>query len=215
MRVLARGRRLQPLDCICIGGFLLSIVYPLVLIPFEPALLGTHPVIVESLLGSVESLVTAGAFARVGRAALWLVILAPVFAGDALDPFSWWLGRRYGKRILTWFRGGERYRAAAERAETYFRRWGVWAILLAYYLPLPNAVIYVIAGESGMSLPLFIVLDLIGATLGLLPFILLGFAIGQGAVNLAQLVTHYAGISTIVLIVLVVAYQLFKARRRQ
>ena len=203
----------QPLDILCIGGFLVSLAYPLALTPLEPWLLGTHPVLVATFLGTVESLVTAGAFARVGRAALWVVLLAPVVCGDLLDPFSWWVGQRYGKHILEMAKGADRYRAAAERADRFFRRWGGWALVLAYYLPIPNALVYIAAGESGMSLQAFIALDLAGTALGLMPLVMLGFIIGQGAVDLAGLITHYAGISAIVLVVVIVGWNMWRGRR--
>ena len=65
-----------------------------------------------------------------------------------------------------------------------------------------------------MSLPVFMLLDWIGTALGIVPIVMLGYALGQSAVNVAQLITHYAGISTVVLVVLVVSYQLARARRR-
>ncbi|HLY64650.1 MAG TPA: hypothetical protein VKU60_03865 [Chloroflexota bacterium] len=64
-----------------------------------------------------------------------------------------------------------------------------------------------------MPLGLFIVLDLVGTALGIIPFILLGYAIGQGAVNVAELITRYSGISTVVLIVLIVGWNMVSARR--
>jgi membrane-associated protein len=213
VRMARPGTRVRPLDALCIGGFVLSIVYPMVLTPLEPSLLAAHPILVEAVIGTTESLVTAGAFARVGRAALWLAIIAPLIFGDVLDPFSWWTGRRYGARLLEWGKSTERYRQAVERAERFFRRWGWWAMVLAYYIPIPNLLIYLAAGESGMSLWLFISLDLIGTALGIVPFILLGYAIGQSAVDVAELITRYSGISTVVLIALIVAWNVFRARR--
>ncbi|HLY64068.1 MAG TPA: DedA family protein [Chloroflexota bacterium] len=213
MRRLTSGRRIRPADVVCVGGFVVSIVYPLALTPLEPWLLANHPVLVEALLGTIESLVTAGAFARIGRVALWAAVVVPLFAGDALDPFSWWVGRRYGKRLLTWAEADRRYGPLMARTDAFLRRWGRWALVLAYYQPLPNAVIYMAAGETGMSLPLFVLLDLIGTALFIVPVVLLGYALGQSAVNLAQLITRYAGISTAVLVVLVVGYNVWRSRR--
>ena len=182
------------------------------LLPLEPSLLGTHPLRVEAVLGSVESLVTAGAFARVGELPLWLVIVAPLIGNDILDPFSWWTGRRFGDRLLTLGMRVERFRPAVIRAEGLIRRWGPWAVVLAYYLPVPNAIVYLAAGQSGMSLPSFIVLDLAGTALGIVPIILLGYVIGQSAVDLARLVTQYAAISTVVLVALIVLRYAWRAR---
>src|SRR5260370_36838476 len=49
------------------------------------------------------------------------------------------------------------------------RRWGrkfTWpAVIVAQFLPIPNAIIYVIAGWAGMSLLTFIILDRISTLL--------------------------------------------------
>jgi membrane protein DedA with SNARE-associated domain len=214
MRNLLPRRRVRAVDAVCVGGLLLSIVYPLALSPLEPWLLGVHPLIVATFVGTIESLVTAGAFARVGRGMLWLAILAPIFGSDLLDPFSWWAGRRYGPSLLTSTRFGQRWRDTAVRSEATFRRWGPWAMVLAYYLPVPNVLIYMAAGETGMSLPVFLLLDWAGTALSVLPLVLLGFALGQPAVSLAQLITKYAGVSALVLLALIVAYNLWRNRRQ-
>jgi membrane-associated protein len=207
-------RREMLLDVLCVGGFLVALVYPLALTPLEPWLLASHPILVETLIGTPEAFITAGAFARVGEVPLWLAIGAPLIGGDVLDPFSWWLGRRFGKRLLLLGARDERFRPVVLKVDDLLRRRGGWAVLLAYYLPLPNALIYAAAAESGMSLWSFIVLDLIGTALGIVPIILLGFAIGQGAVDLARLITEYAGIVTVALVGVLVARGLVRNRRR-
>jgi membrane protein DedA with SNARE-associated domain len=211
-RVLPPTRNDRVLDVICVGGFLVAFVYPLALLPLEPWLLASHPIVVETFIGTTEALIAAGAFARVGEVPLWLAIAAPVIGGDLLDPFSWWLGKRFGKRLIALGTRNERFRPITLRAAEVFERWGPWAVVLAYYLPIPNAIIYAAAGESGISLLSFIILDLIGTALGLIPVILLGFAIGQSAVDVAQLITRYAGIFTVALVVLLVARGVWQAR---
>ena len=212
-RVLPRTPDNRVLDVICVGGFLVAFVYPLALLPLEPWLLASHPIVVETFIGTTEALITAGAFARVGEVPLWLAIAAPVLGGDLLDPFSWWLGKRFGKRLIELGTRNERFRPTVLKTAQALQRWGPWAVVLAYYLPIPNAIIYVAAGESGISLPTFIILDVIGTALGLVPIILLGFAIGQSAVDVAQIITRYAGIFTVVLVVLLVARGVWQARR--
>ncbi len=206
MRIFGRDLPFSRLDAVCLAGLLVSLVYPLALSPITPWLLATHPILLEALVGNTVSLVTAGAFARVGRTPLWLAILAPVVAGDALDPFSWWTGRRFGPRIPRTGRWGESYAPLMAKAERLFQRWGPWTIVLSYYLPVPNVIIFLLAGEAGMPLVVFVLLDLIGATLAVLPFVLLGFVLGPEAIRVADTITHYAGLSAIVLVVGMVAY---------
>jgi membrane protein DedA with SNARE-associated domain len=60
----------------------------------------------------------------------------------------------------------------------------------------------------------FLLLDWAGTALSVLPLVLLGFALGQPAVSLAQLITKYAGMSALVLLALIVAYNLWRNRRQ-
>ena len=69
-------------------------------------------------------------------------------------------------------------------------RWGRWfswpAVIIANFLPIPSAIIYAMAGWTGMSWVTFLVLDVIGTLswAGLLAG--LGYALGQHAVSVAE-----------------------------
>ena len=65
-----------------------------------------------------------------------------------------------------------------------------------------------------MRLWVFLVLDLIGTLLWIAFCVGLGYAIGQGAVDIAKGVCRYALYLTIALIVVVFARQYFVARRK-
>jgi membrane protein DedA with SNARE-associated domain len=52
-------------------------------------------------------------------------------------------------------------------------------------------VIYAAAGWNGMRLRRFLLLDLAGAALWVVPIVGLGYAIGHPAVDLAREITHY------------------------
>ena len=61
-----------------IGAITLSGLYLLVLIPLTPALVGSHPVVLELLKGSMSAMITMGAMARVGDASLAVAVLAAI-----------------------------------------------------------------------------------------------------------------------------------------
>jgi len=67
MNVTAHGRKPNWVDVACIGGIVAGPVWYLAMIPALPSLVGTHPVLLETLSGSLPAMVAAGAFARVGR----------------------------------------------------------------------------------------------------------------------------------------------------
>jgi membrane protein DedA with SNARE-associated domain len=95
-------------------------------------------------------------------------------------------------------------------------RWLTWpAVVLSPFLPIPNALIYAVAGWTGMSWLTFLVLDAIGELLwaGLLAG--LGYALGQHAVTVAQEISKYGLWVSIAIVVLVVASQMRGARSRR
>jgi membrane-associated protein len=206
----ARRRRAE---AICIAGIAVSALYSIALIPVGPTLLGTHPVLLEALRGSIPAMVAGGAFARVGDASLVLAILAPFPTLVAFDPFLWWAGKLWGPRAAAMLAGnGPRARRWVDRVGEHERLGGA-AVVLAYYLPIPSAIVYAAAGWTGMSLRRFIILDIIGAALWVALNVGLGYAIGQGAVDVAKSISRYALYVSIGLFVLVFVIALRRAQR--
>jgi membrane-associated protein len=207
----ARRRRAER---ICIAGIALSAVYSLALIPVAPRLLGTDPVLLEALRGSTPAMVAAGAFARVGEASLVLAALAPLLTLVIFDPFLWWAGRLWGPRAAEMLAGNSpRARRWIVRAGRHNDRLGGAAVVLAYYLPIPSAIIYAAAGWTGMGLRRFLVLDTIGAGLWIALNVGLGYAIGQGAVDVAKSISRYALYVSIAVFVLVFLIAMRRAQR--
>jgi len=189
-------------------------LYGLLLLPAVPSLVGTHPLLLELFRGSMTSMVTMGALARTGHASLTIALLAGIPGVMMFDWIYWWAGRRWGSRGLTMLVG--RHPRAARRVPWIKRvsqRWGGFAVVIAYLLPVPNVLIYAAVGWTGMSLVRFLVLDALGAFLWVMLMVGLGYAIGQSAVDVAHAVSHYALAATIVLVVVIVARQAYLARR--
>jgi membrane-associated protein len=201
-------------DILCWAGIVLSGLFYYALLPFRASLVGTHPVLLELLNGSTEAIIAAAAFARVGHGSLVIVLLAAVPGLMKFDPLYWWAGRLWGERIIALLSGkknrGAKYMGRVDR-------WGrkfTWpAVLISPFLPIPNAIIYVIAGWAGMRLVTFIILDAIGSLLwaGLLAG--LGYELGHHAVVVAQGISHYGLWISIALVVVIVFFQ-FRSQRR-
>lgn len=202
-------------DIVCWAAIMASGIYYLSLLPFRAELVGTHPLLLVLLNGSTEGIVSAAAFARVGHGTLLLVLLAAIPGLMKFDPVYWWAGRLWGERIIVQMSGrrnrGSRYMAGV-------RRWGrkfMWpALVLCPFLPIPNAIIYLIAGWAGMRLVTFIILDMIGNLLWAGMLAGLGYALGQRAVNVAQTVSRYGLWFTLVIVALIVTSQVRQARAR-
>jgi serine-type D-Ala-D-Ala carboxypeptidase/endopeptidase len=194
-------RRMAWADIACLGGLTAGWLYYLAIIPLFPSLIGTHPVLLEALSGSMPAQITAGAFARVGRAPLILALLAPITGMMAFDPFWWWAGRRYGDRVTQVMAArSPRTARSVNRGMRLFHRFGGWTVVFAYFLPVPNNILYAMAGWAGLGLLRFIVLDLAGTMLWAVLNVGLGYALGARAVAVAGLISRYSVAATVALI---------------
>jgi membrane-associated protein len=196
----------------------LYVAYSLALWALVPALIGSHPLLLEIVSGSTLAEVSVGAHSRLGELPLWFAVVAGVPGSMMFDWIFWWAGRRWGDRALHLLlgrdsspRGVARRDARAARLEQMAARFGPAAVVLAYFLPLPAVLIYVTAGLSGMRLRTFLALDVVGTLLWVGPLVGLGYAIGKPAVDVVHRIDHYSTLLTVVVVLVVIGVQ---ARRR-
>ena len=194
--------------------------YSLALWPLVPALIGSHPFLLEIIAGSTLAEVTVGAHSRLGELPLWLAVVAGIPGSMMFDWVFWWAGRRWGDRALHLVlgrdptpRGRARREARIARLERWAGRFGPVAVVLAYYLPLPTVLIYVGAGLSGMRLRTFLVLDALGTLLWVGAAVGLGYAVGKPAVTVVHRVDHYATLLTLAVVVVMIGLQTLRRRR--
>lgn len=212
MALTTRSRRVQ--QWVCGALLVFGVVLAYVALALTPTLLAHHAITLEAMTGSVASVVTGGAYARVGRAPLWLVVVAP-FTGIAFYGLPyWWAGRLWGHQLLEYYcRGYPRRQVWVRRAEALVRRWGVWAIVAAYVLPIPALPVEVLCGVSLMPLWLYLVGQFVGMALWVGLLVGLGWSIGHPAVHAVNVVTHYALWVTIGIVVVIFVTAYFRARR--
>jgi membrane-associated protein len=200
-------------DILCWAGIVLAGLFYWVLLPVRVRLVGTHPVTSELLNGSTEAIISAAAFAKVGHGTLAVVLLAAIPGLAKFDPLYWWAGRLWGERVIALMPGSQRAIKHMDRVQRAGRKLTWPAVVISYFLPIPSAIIYVIAGWTGMRLVTFIILDVIGALLwaGLLAG--LGYSLGHHAVVVAKTISHYSLWFTIGFVVLTVFF-VVRAQRR-
>jgi membrane protein DedA with SNARE-associated domain len=200
-------------DIVCWLGIVLSGLFYWVLLPLRLSLLGTHPVVAELLNGSTASIISAAAFARAGHGTLAVVLLAAIPGLMKFDALYWWAGRLWGERFIMALPGSRSVARHTGRIQQAGRKFTWPAVVVSYFLPIPRAIIYVIAGWSRMRLVTFIILDLIGALLwaGLLAG--LGYALGHHAVVAAKTISHYSWWFTIGIVALAVIFSVRSHRR--
>jgi membrane-associated protein len=204
----------RAVDIICWLGIVLSGVYYWALLPLRVSLVGTHPVVAELMNGGTESIISAAAFARTGHGTLAVVLLAAIPGLIKFDALYWWAGRLWGERFIMALPGSRRVVRHLDRIQRTGRRFTWPAMVISAFLPIPRAIIFVIAGWAGMRLVTFLVLDTIGALLwtGLLAG--LGYSLGHHAVVAAQTISRYSWWVTLVIVALTVLL-IVRGQRRQ
>jgi len=199
-------------DILCWLGIVLSGLFYWVLLPLRLSLIGTHPVVAELLNGSTESIISAAAFARTGHGTLAVVLLAAIPGLMKFDPLYWWAGRLWGERFIMALPGSRRAAKHMARVQRAGRKFTWPAVVASSFLPIPRAIIFVIAGWAGMRLVTFLILDLIGVLLWAGMLAGLGYTLGQHAVVAAKTVSHYSWWFTIAVVALSVLFTLRSQR---
>lgn len=202
-------------DILCLAVIMSSGFYGLAMIPLTPKLITTHPLLLEILAGSNSSTVAAGAFASVRSGVeLGIVVLAALIGMMKFDLFFWWAGNMWGHRIIQLFAGRSRRAAKfAQRAEHVSPRWAGVAVLLAAFLPVPSPLVYAVAGWVGLPLAWFVICDVIGTAAWASLLASLGYILGDDGVRAANLVSRYALITIIVLVVLAIVPHIWHMAR--
>ena len=200
-------------DILCWLGIVLSGLSYWALLPLRVSLIGTHPVVAELLNGSIEAIISAAAFARTGHGTLAVVLLAAIPGLMKFDLLYWWAGRLWGERFIMALPGSKRAVKHMARVQRAGRKLTWPAVVASSFLPIPRAIIFVIAGWAGMRLVVFLILDLIGVLLwaGLLAG--LGYALGHHAVVAAMTISRYSWWFTIGIVALTVISVVRSQRR--
>jgi membrane-associated protein len=203
-------------DVLCVLAIAVSAVYAVVAIPLTPALIASHPVLLELLTGSTSSIISAGAYSDVDtRLQLALVVVAALPGIMRFDWVYWWAGRLWGHRIVE--RLGQhspRMARLAGLAETRGRRWAGPLVALAAFLPGGASVaVYAAAGWAGMPLLAFVLWDTLGSAVWISLVALGGYLLGSDGVMLAELASRYATVTIIVLVLMLIAPQAWHSWR--
>ena len=76
------------------------------LLPLIPALVSSHPALLEFIRGSTASIINMGARARVGETSIVLAVFLGIPSLMMFDWAFWWAGRRWGDQVFVWMTGG-------------------------------------------------------------------------------------------------------------
>lgn len=204
-----------PLDKLLLFVILGMPVIYLALLPLRPWMLVNAPVVQEFINGAKTAIVAAGAYARVGEIPLWLVVVAGFVGMAKLDWAFWLAGRRWADGVLRLFAQDERQLARIER----LRRIPQWALFLvtvvARFPGVPHPLVYIVAGWNRMRLPLFLVANLLGCLIFTLIWAMLGYQLGQAAVDVLAVIDKYSIWLTVAIVVGIFALAFVKENRKK
>jgi membrane protein DedA with SNARE-associated domain len=186
-----RGRA-TPADGALMAAIGVVIVFGFVMRAIRPFLIASHPVLLEFLNGGLAEIGAAAAFARIGEVPLWLVVVAGTVGTMKFDWLTWWAGRRWGPGLIGYFTTRERADRLTERGR-HINPWLLRLAVVAAPLPgVPGVIMTMLAGWTGMRLGTFLALDALGAFLTTAWVAGLGYALGQGAVDVVLLIERQA-----------------------
>ena len=219
IRGSARFRRYVPWqgpatrrDLALMGAILGVVGLGLVIRPLKPFLVAEHPMLLEFVSGDLLAIGAGAAFARVGEAPLWLVVVAGAVGMVKFDWLAWWAGRQWGAGIIRIFTVSERAQRYAARAT----EWNPWVIRLAVVIAvlpgIPTAVVYAAAGWARMRPATFLLLDLVGAASMTAVVAGLGYSLGQRAVDVVLMIDRYAAVVSLTTIAVALLIPVLKRR---
>jgi membrane protein DedA with SNARE-associated domain len=194
-------------------GAILGVVgLGLVIRPLKPFLVAEHPMLLEFVSGDLLAIGAGAAFARVGEAPLWLVVVAGAVGMVKFDWLAWWAGRQWGAGIIRIFTASERAQRYAARAT----EWNPWVIRLAVVIAvlpgIPTAVVYAVAGWARMRPATFLLLDLVGAASMTAVGAGLGYGLGQRAIDVVLMIDRYAAVVSLTTIAVALLIPVLKRR---
>jgi membrane protein DedA with SNARE-associated domain len=163
-----------------------------------------------------ETVLTIGGYlAWQGRLELATVVIVAIVGAVAGDNMAYWLGRRYGQRLLN------RVAAVAperiERARQFIVRHGMLGVFGARFVAGLRFMAGPIAGSSGLAPARFFIANLLGAVVYVPVMVGLGYGIGFGLGERIEALRRAAGntelIAVAALALVAISVWLVRARR--
>ena len=164
-------------------------------------------------------LLAAGDFAVMGRfngVALALVALSASICGDSLGYF---IGRRWGTKVLDWLEQPRRRSLISPRvialSRQRFKQQGGWAVFLSRFLfSALGGTINLLAGADPYPYRQFLLFDVTGKVLGVVIPLALGYAFGAAWEKIGDLFGVFSGYALVFLALVVLTVYIIRTIRR-
>ncbi len=167
-------------------------------------------------LPAVPWLLAAGALVGAGKMNWEAAFLAAV-AGSLLADMIWfYVGRRYGDRVLGFLcRVSLEPDSCVRRTQNAFTRYGMRGVIIAKFIPGLSTLAPPLAGSSGISTARFLLFDGVGSVLYAGSFILLGVLFSRQLDRVIAALGSLGGNALGVLAALAAAYIGYKYYQRR
>lgn len=143
--------------------------------------------------------------------------LAASFLGSACGiTISFGLGRLAGNFLLRTY--GNFLGLTSERmvkVHAWFERWGLWSLTIGYFFPGVRHLTAFAAGMSNLQLRVFVPFAYAGAMLWSATFVLAGYFLGEGWVQVSEKIRPALVGASVVLLVLLSGYFLIQYATRR
>ncbi len=180
-------------------GFLFIVIFietGLVITPFLPG---------DSLLFA------AGAIASLGSLHIGVVLVLLMIAAILGDTVNYWIGHFFGRKIVDNPKIRFINQEHIDKTEQFYKKYGGKTIILARFVPIIRTFAPFVAGVGTMEYKKFILYNVIGGTLWVCVFTLLGFFFGT--IPIVQKNFHYAVFAIIGLSIVPILYEYIAHKR--
>lgn len=161
--------------------------------------------------GEAGMVIVGASGERAGVPLVGLVAAAAVGATSG-DLVSYWIGRRFGLRVLDRWSFSRRLLPKAKRAEAYFERGGGPAVFAGRWVGALRAVVPLVAGTARMPFTRFVAWNVAASVTWTATVVTLGYVAGS---EVASAVDRAGGWLSVAVVALVVAWLLWRRRARR
>jgi membrane-associated protein len=161
------------------------------------------------------ALLAMGAFAALGDFNIVLLAVLTVSASVCGDHVGYFIGRRWGSKLLNWLAHPKRQRFISlhtiERSRAYFNRRGGWAVFLTRFLfSALGSITNLLAGTELFPYRHFLFADIPGEALGAVIPLSLGFIFATSWDAVGDIVGAISLLALALLVVIFLIYRLVK-----
>lgn len=137
--------------------------------------------VVMPFLPGDSLLFMAGMYSKIGNLNLTYLLLFLSIAAVLGDNINYWIGRRIGLGVFEWkIRGRQLVKESyLKKTEDFFEKRGVFAIIMARFVPIVRTFTPFAAGVGKMNYRKFLMFDIIGGVLWICSMTLAGYFLGQ------------------------------------